>query len=87
MKRFKVGQVVEVLKENCCLAPPPPSKEQRLLAGQTGVVVRVLSDGRAWVKMKSAMPDEIRVFDLADSMGRAQWVALNPEWCRFPRTK
>lgn len=86
MRKFELGQRVQVLAEVDCLAPPPSSPEQDALAGQTGTVVRLRrADEAAWVKMDCALPASLRSFPADDEHGRGNYIILWPQWCRAVR--
>lgn len=86
MRKFELGQRVQVLAEVDCLAPPPSSAEQDALAGRTGIVVRLRrSDEAAWVKMDCDLPAALRSFPACDESGRGNHIILWPQWCRAVR--
>lgn len=86
MRKFELGQAVQVLGEVRCLAPPPSSKEQDALAGETGTVVRLRrADEAAWVRMDCGLPADLRSFPADDERGRGRHIILWPQWCRVVR--
>lgn len=86
MKQFELGQKVRVLAEVDCLAPPPSSREQNLLAGKTGTVVRLRrADEAAWVCMDCDLPATLRSFHAGDEHGRENHLMLWPQECKAVR--